>query len=470
MSTYATDQQLRDQAASQVADEIAAATSPIQGEISTLEGNQAGALSQIGGLFTQLQPSVQQGAQFIQDTYSVGQANQGAILNAATQRLNQLKNQRAAEAQTLAQQMGGPVAIGEFTEAVDPSMEWLAALGPGQMLHTNAYAQADVAEAGAFAGRVFPLIRIEEEAKTRDYFQDQVKELRKSIRDIESRRTSAVNSRFLELQREERQYELDKAELELSKLRADRDWKASLATIKAEQARIAIAKQEQARLDAQVTGVYKGKPTLSSKELTAQINHMTKSDKLEADRLGLQKDEYILRKNELIKQGQQQAKKDKLADQQLAMEIVDSATTGQSKVVKQTVTTQVDRRTALTNTKAYGVVVGKNPDGTDIVEYFIDREVTVPIQARTPMTDPQKLFNLLVSYDIPPTMARNIVRRKLDMPTYQPGKTSYSSKELKNMPFSQLRSIAIQTGWQPDPKNPLTRKELIGVINSRLRK
>jgi hypothetical protein len=143
---------------------------------------------------------------------------------------------------------------------------------------------------------------------------------------------------------------------------------------------------------------------------------------------------------------------------------VDQATSPQQgKGIKQTVTTIVDRMTALQNKKAYGI---QNPDGS--TTYYLDREVTVPGASIPAVKDPEKLYEILVGFQIPPNMAEKIVENKLSVPTFEPGKVSYKRSELQSMSFSQLRGVAMRMGFQP--KGNATRKKLVNYVASRVNK
>jgi hypothetical protein len=187
---------------------------------------------------------------------------------------------------------------------------------------------------------------------------------------------------------------------------------------------------------------------------------MTAQDKLAAREMGLSEKEFAVKSWELGQQSKVNAQKLAVEQRRAAMEIVDAAMNpGSGKTIKQTVTTEVDQQTAILNKKAYSI---KGPDGK--THYFLDRSVELPANQIPAIQDPQKLFNLLTGYRIPPKMAENIVESRLGVPEFEPGKLKYSGKELKAMGFSQLRGVAIQLGFKPDPKTPRTRKYLVNYV------
>jgi len=146
------------------------------------------------------------------------------------------------------------------------------------------------------------------------------------------------------------------------------------------------------------------------------------------------------------------------------MNLVDAAISPeQKKAVKQTVVTEVDRMTALTNKKAYAQV-----DPTGKTRYFLDRTIEVPAAAIPGVSDPQKLYEVLVGFQIPSSMAEKIVETKLGAPTFEPGKLDYSPSEMKTMPFAQLRGVAVQLGYRPTGK--ATRNKLMKYVASRIKK
>jgi hypothetical protein len=486
MSSYAQDP-IYQQVAQQVADEIAAAGAPIQGQINLLGQQEEAAQQQVGKTFDSLLPYVQGAAQGVQQGYASALTSQQAIYDAANQRLADMQAQRANQAQEMAQKIGGPVALGEFTAGVTPDQEFYARAGAGDLLHALGTAQAGNQAAQQFAGQVFPMLRTEEQADIRNQYSSQRAQLQNQLAGLQSGRTAAVNERYFQRQQQEHQYQLDLAQQQLDTLKSNRDWQATLRSLKNDEARINLAKQESKRADAlqkaQLTGKYKGKPTLEAKsttaqinqhnkelrlrakEITANINHMTRADKIEAQQLGLSAQQYAARLWDMKNTAALNAQKMTMEKQRVGMEVIDAALNpGQNKEIEQTVTTEVDRTTALLNKKAYAQV----DPVTGKTHYFLDRTVKVPASQIPPVQDPQKLYDMLVGYGTPDKMARALISAKLDTTNFTPGKIDYNKGQLQAMPFSQLRGVAMRLGFRPQGTS--TRKQLVKYVSSRVAK
>ncbi len=484
MSSYAQDP-IYQRTAAEIAAEMAAAAAPIERQIGQAQIDQEGALAKIGNTFGQLQPYVEGATQWVGQQYDTAMQAEQGIYQAANQRLADMRAQRAGDAQKMAQMIGGPVAVGDFTAGVEPAQQYYAQSGGGQLLHSLDMAQAGKQEAAAFSGKVFPMLRTEQEADVRSTFAKNIASLRGQLSDLQAQKTSAVNSRYFERQKAEREYELSKQEMQLNKVKADRDWKATLKSLAQDNAKLKLAQAESKRAESVLTGKYNKKPTqaaieqmarikqakvdaaLRNKEINASIQNMTASQKLEAQKMGLSERELAARVWDM--QNTAKLKSVELGNnqRQLAMEIVDQAISPtKGKSIKQTVTTEVDRLTALTNKKAYAIPAEQSPDGK--VHYMVDRDVTIPGSSIPGVQDPEKLYEILVGYQIPPSMAEKIVENKLGAPDFEPGKTNYTKAEMTNMPFSQLRGVAIQLGYRP--KGDATRKKLISYVASRVNK
>src|SRR5215471_810855 len=171
------------QASREIGNELTGQIDPLNRQISDLQAGEGQAIGQIGSMFDHLQPVVQQGATAVQQSYDSAEQMQNQIFNQATTQLNSMKQQRAQDAQRLAQQMGGPVAVDEWTAGYNPGIQSLTELGAGEQLRTLAYAQAGVQAANAFAGQVFPVLRTEQTAQARNLFESQIKDIRGKIDD-----------------------------------------------------------------------------------------------------------------------------------------------------------------------------------------------------------------------------------------------------------------------------------------------
>jgi len=214
----------QNQAQQEIASELQGQIDPLNRQSTGLQGSEDRAIAGIGSMFDNLQPVVQQGTQQVQQSYDNALQTQDRIFAAATTRLSQLKQDRAAEAQRLAQQMGGPVAIDEFTAGFDPAIQSLTNLGAGEQLHTLAYAQAGVQAANAFSGQVFPVMRTEQIAQARNMFEDQIRDLRGKIQDLNAQKPGLTNTRMHELMKDKLDYNLQVAQTKLDQLNKTRDW------------------------------------------------------------------------------------------------------------------------------------------------------------------------------------------------------------------------------------------------------
>jgi len=311
MSSYATapnlpapqtDDQLRKTAASQVDLEINQSVAPIQSQIDITRGNEDKSLGQIGSMFDAIQPTVQQAAQAVQQGYNQAEFNQNQIFAQASANLQQLRGNQAAEAQQLAQQIGGPVAMDQFTQPYDSAAQDLTFLGAGEEMHTLMYAQAGEQQAQQFAGQVFPLVRTEQMASARNQFEDQIKQYQDQITSLQSQRGAQINKRFNDLRTQELQYGLQRAQYQLSKIddqknynlkvqeakqtrvaatrqynldkqqlgldikKANRDYEIALRTAGDNEKQIKLAEKNYDLQLAQITGKWKGQPTLAAIE------------------------------------------------------------------------------------------------------------------------------------------------------------------------------------------------------------
>jgi hypothetical protein len=298
--------QLMAEAEAQAQSETQGQNAPLIAQEQTLGSQQQGASNQIGSMFDQLMPYVQGSAQQVQQAKNDSLALEQSIFQAAGQRMNQLKQQQAEEAQQLAQQIGGPVATGEFTAALSPYESQMPAQAAANMMHGLGLAQADTEEAQQFAGQVFPALRTEQQAKSNSFFQDQIKTLQNQITQNEAGKSALTNSKLTDLLNNERSFRLNVAQAAEAKLKDKHDWQATQAQLHADDVRLGLSKQAAQLSKAGVTGKFQGKPTIqaihldqeqklaaqrmgiSAAEFQARLQHSTESTKLQQQRLGIQ--------------------------------------------------------------------------------------------------------------------------------------------------------------------------------------
>lgn len=460
-----TTEQLQQAAQQEVSQQTAGQVAPLQRETESLIGRESAAIGGIGGMFDKLQPFVSAEATQVENSYDQANNASRQIFEEAQRRMDELANERAQSAQALAQKMGGPVAVGEFTAGVDPSRSALAQIAPNQLLHGLANAQAGTQQARAFSERVFPAMRTEEVSKARGYFEDQIKDLRKQIDSINSQSSTLVSQRFKDLQAAEREYALAQENLKLDRLKADRDWEATQRSLHNEDVRLGLAKKEFGLNEAGVTGKYKGKVTQQAIKLAVE-------QRLAAQRYGLSVAQYRERLRHNVESESIQQQKMANQNQKNAMSIID-AVTGRS---KSGVT--MTRKVTLDKTAgAIAVAKGNTKvhyDPKTKTYYTYETTHMTPQQVERTYgsgyaSDPQQLYDLLIGSGIPKAMALKVVKTKTGVHDFQPGKAvQYTAEDLHRIgkkSFNELRGIAISRGFKPG-KNKKNTQQLIDFILS----
>lgn len=385
----------------QVESAISSTEAPLKSQIGTLGANRDAAIAGIDKMFGNILPYVQAGAQQTESAYHTAEQTQQQIYSAANQRLNELKQSRAQNAQVLAQQMGGPVAVGEFTDAVDPAASAYAVEGGGQMLHTLAYGQADVGAANAFAGRVFPLVQTEQTAEARQHYETQIKEIQDQITQLESQKSSQINKGVTDALIQERQFALQKASQALDEVKAKHDWQASLRSLKQEDKRIKLAQGQfgETKKEFKVTA------SLEKKKLTVQ-------EKQFAQQLGLSNAEFALKKREAASATKVAQQRLSLAKQQAAAAYLDAAVNPQpGKTITYSRAVPVSEAQVMTG-HAGGAYQDKNsPTGYSQIVTVHEAAVASPI------TDPNQLVDYLVAHRVQRKNAISMVRARLRLPS-----------------------------------------------------
>lgn len=419
--------QIEQAATSSVNSSIDAQTNPLMSQIGSLQGQMGGALSEIGGMFGSLMPYVQDEAKAVGASYDQAQFNEANIFSAATQQLNALKNQRAAEAQALAQKMGGPVALGEFTASVEPDQELLARQGATQQLHTLGFAEAGKQAANAFAGQVFPVLRTEAEARARSFYQGQIKTAQDQINALQAQKGSQIQQKITDMQIQERTYALQKAQADLAKLDSDRsyrnsqrtfgdqekqaehDWKVAQNTMRNDNRRTALAESD-------TTGTYKGKPTEADKRLAADIKNMTVQQRQQAIQLGLSEKEYELRVKALDTSTSYNNQRLASANKQTYAAYLDAAVNPKAgKSVTQTVAVPVAAAAAIS-----GRIKDAYADKGSKTGYSrLVKETYTP--TNQPITDPTALVDYLTAHNVPQKIAVQMVKARLQIPNWTYG-------------------------------------------------
>lgn len=412
ITTVRTPDQLNNIATSQVNDDINAQVAPLQSQYDTLGSQEGSTAAAIAKMFGTIQPAVQQSADAVKGSYDEAESRQQAIFTQATKQLNDLRQGQAQKAQALAQEIGGPVAMGEFDAGLPEQQESLANLGSGQMLHTLAYAQAGEQEAQDFAGKVFPLVQTEQQAQSRKYFEDQKKTISDQIAQIKSTAGSKLTEAKNTLLTNERTYALQQAQNALDKIKADHDWQATLRTLKNDDKRVQLAIDAQNDAHAQVTGVdpKTGKPTLAARQLTDQ-------EKQQAAAAGLSEKQYELQKQQLTENTKLNNQKIATAANLTYAQWLDAAVNPQPG--KTVTSSQVVPITALQALKDKQAFVTSKP-GAKVTTYGkIVKSTYTPTTAA--ITEPNALTDYLVAHGVPKTAAVRMVKARLQLPTWKYG-------------------------------------------------
>lgn len=268
------------------------------------------AVQQLNELYGGLMPFVQGSAQRVASQYGATTAAQQGIFNQAYQRLNDLRSQRASEAQALAQQIGAPVPLEGYTQGLDIERSVFAPEAAGDLLHGQGMAQAGVQEAEAFAGKVFPLHQVRLTQETHNYFRDKIWQLNQQISQIKSQSSSMISKEFKDRQLQYYQLQLDrtqmlydqwksKQELKLSKQAAALEAKQFKQGVKQQKFENVITKKglqlERQKFNAQKLQ-FAQQLGLSMKELNAKISNDKWARSHGATQLANK--EYIMKKRE----------------------------------------------------------------------------------------------------------------------------------------------------------------------------
>lgn len=427
-----TPAQLATDAASQIEAEIGGELAPYAGQVEVEQGRKERAAQELEKVFSSVQPFVSASAQRVTEA---GNAAQGAIkgvYDTAFSRISELKQSRAAEAQALAQQIGGPVAVGEFTAGVESNLATMPMYAAGDQLHSIANAGINTDLAESFAGKVFPLIRVEEELKTRQKFDEEIRTIQARINAIKATKAGRVNARLNELQLQERNYELQRANQQLEKLKADRDWKATKQQLNQQKAQAGREKQRMALERAGLLGYierrYKDKkgkwrteriPTLAGREtsegLTTSVAARTGYNPDTGTPTPTTRGQQIQAAE--LKQDWLQGQRDiRIANEDRGVQLIDAFMSPQPKEVKVTKYSPVgkEQRDNMDPEDVAALIRDPGPDGKFMTKddmFYSSREVTETIEGQA-LTDANDVYRELVANNIPKNIARQLVMRR----------------------------------------------------------
>lgn len=395
---------LRQIAESQVAGDIQGQVSPYEAEIGSAKRREQWALGDVSKMFSTLQPYVSQAANKVGESWQQATAGQSQIFDSAQQRLAALKQGRAAEAQAIAQEIGGPVGMTEFMKATAGAEEALPMVTGNSLLHGLGMAEAGTQEAQAFAGKVFPALRVETQAKARNFYEDQIKTAEQQIASIKSGAKGKQNERYNELLTAERTYAQGQATLGLQKTQAAHDWVATKAGIAQENKRIQMAQDQfkQTQDLAKTTEAHRHGETVKAE--TAQEKQFQKT--------------YGLNVRQQRAAEKQAATAKVAASRQTATELIDWMVTGHSTDVKRSTDIPVaapPRGKIPKGYYHYSVPDPKHPKGPKIQQWFYRSETTTTQQDRAPVKDPYQVVDFLIAEKIPRAMAVTLVRTKFGL-------------------------------------------------------
>jgi hypothetical protein len=211
-----TPQQLRAIARSQTNAEISSQVSPWAIQRNQLKTRRQRALDDMNTLFKGLGTYEQQNLGVMGEANQQGAELQNQAFQQAQSRMDQFRQQRAAEAQALAQSTGGPVPISAFTDQIDPGGIQQSAAS-GALIGAIGAGQDQFAEIGRFSNEVFPLIQAEENKSVRQNFEDSINAVQSEIANLKGQRGGLANKRYNELLAQERDYQIAGGTLGLNK-------------------------------------------------------------------------------------------------------------------------------------------------------------------------------------------------------------------------------------------------------------
>jgi succinate dehydrogenase flavin-adding protein (antitoxin of CptAB toxin-antitoxin module) len=228
----------------EVTRELGQQTAPLEQMAAGYGAAETTAIGQLGELYAGIMPFVQGSAERVAQMYGSTMQAQQQVFNQAYTRLNDLRSQRAGEAQALAQQLGAPVPLDMFTSALDVERSAAAPEFAGGLLKSQGLAQAGVQEAEAFAGRVMPLQRVRLEQETHQYFRDKISNLNDQIAQIKSQSGGMINERLRQKQLDYYNMQLDRAKTQYEMWRGKQELKLS-------QKQFALTKRQQLKAEKQ---------------------------------------------------------------------------------------------------------------------------------------------------------------------------------------------------------------------------
>ena len=410
----------------EVTQEIESAVAPLESSIPDVQAQADQAATVLGELFGSAITDASANAAKVRGDYNQALAAENAIMGEARDRLNNLRQSRAAEAQKLAQQIGGPVPLGEFTDPADLEASLFSSESAGSLLKATGLAQAGVQHAEAFSGRILPLLRTREIQATRAAFDKEILRIKGEIATLRAQKGGLINERTRTRLLEEREYNLKTA-------MANRDWEMAKKSAQLERDRLKLQAEEiyggEVVYDPK-TGTYKpkpgGKPTLGQKGLNADIA--------------------------AAKAATEGARQAAIAERKASgYEIVEAYMNPGVETVK---------------TTKFVPVAGPDAQGAFWNGQQWVRAITVnETIGRDPVTNPNELVQLLRGHGIPPALANEIIRSrfpdwtegkaegdpnktKAEEEGRPPSRPGFTQQQLSGKSPAQLIKIARNMGFQ----------------------
>jgi hypothetical protein len=430
-------------AQAQATQQTTAAEAPYQNQIDLYQTQAKQAAGDVSSEYASLLPQVQAAATSVQGANDQALAAEQSIWQSAGTRLNQLAQSQASEAQQMAQQIGGPVGgTALLTEGLEPYMAAFPSAEAGSLLNALGLSQAGEQMAETFAGRVFPAMQTEDEAKARNFYDDKISTAQDSINSLESQKAGLVNDKYTTLLQNERQFELDLATKQADALKAQRDWTVAQHTLKNDDTRLAIEE-----------GNYQD----SRAKTAADITHISTQDRLAAERLGITAQHYTVlaqHYQETTAIAQQRADVQQRTN---AMSLLDAAM-GYSKAI--TLTQKQVLSGAQLNSVQLSLIQGKRVpdvwyDGKTKQWYQYQRVTQTPQEwaqaggpnGATHITDPNQLYSILIGANVNKSLAESLIKARTGLGDWAPGKqVNYAAPDLAQKSLDELRGIATQRG------------------------
>lgn len=238
-------------AAAQIAAQILRETNPLKTQVGSLRRSTTREVGALSDLYGGLQTAAMSGAQRLKENYEAGQQTQGSIFADVASRLDSLRGTVSSDAQRLAQQIGAPVPLDEFTGLLDQQRAAGTQEGAVQQLGALGAAQAGVQSAEQYASEVVPAMGAEDISDVRSFYGRGIADLQQEIAQIKGERGKRITSRLDELLQQERDFwnskqalGIEKQRVALERRRVATEERAQKASSAAQKAATQQAKQQ----------------------------------------------------------------------------------------------------------------------------------------------------------------------------------------------------------------------------------